>query len=258
VPESNAAHYGSSVVAAPWTWRQFHHTFLGGIGDGPVSIDLMGGQLFYTETSSTTSRIWFKNNTKFLPNHIHLLDATGAEPANDNDGPFLDQFIHAKRSLFVRDSFSSSNAQNSTRDTSEGFVGKFGSNGYNSVKVRGVLLGNDGILDQERGAAVFLAIGNRLSANVVDNTALTIFKVAGRTIAQTNQILPRYVPGSATFGEPNPVGAVDRKYNPVITAAAIDQRTSPDGTFALNMALRSYVRGISPEHGFNITPNVVL
>jgi hypothetical protein len=258
VPESNAAHYGSSVVAAPWTWRQFHHTFLGGIGDGPVSIDLMGGQLFYTETSSTTTRIWFKNNTKFLPNHIHLLDATGAEPANDNDGPFLDQFIHAKRSLFVRDSFSSSNAQDSTRDTSEGFVGKFGSNGYNSVKVRGVLLGNDGILDQERGAAVFLALGNRLSANVVDNTALTIFKVAGRTIAQTNQILPRYVPGSATFGEPNPVGAVDRKYNPVITAAAIDQRTSPDGTFALNMALRSYVRGISPEHGFNITPNVVL
>jgi hypothetical protein len=24
------------------------------------------------------------------------------------------------------------------------------------------------------------------------------------------------------------------------------------------VALRSYVRGISPEHGFNITPNVVL
>jgi hypothetical protein len=41
----------------------------------------------------------------------------------------------------------------------------------------------------------------------------------------------------------------------VITAAALNQA---DGTFFLNMALRSYARGISPEHGFNITPNVVL
>jgi hypothetical protein len=255
VPLSGDAHYGSTSVATPWTWRQFHHTFLGPITNEPVVIDQMGGRQSYLQ-SGVSSRSWFKNaaGTRYLVNHIHLLTSAGAEPADNDSGPFLDQFIHAKRSLIVRSSFLTPFAGSSTGAVSQGFVGRFGSNGYNTVKTRGVLLGNEGLLDQERGATVLLGVDARL-ALTSDNTAFTIFKVAGLERTQTTQILPKYVPGSATFGEPNPVGAVDRKYNPVITTAALNQA---DGTFFLNMALRSYARGISPEHGFNITPNVVL
>jgi hypothetical protein len=150
-----------------------------------------------------------------------------------------------------------------------------------------------------------------LGSGTADNTALSIFKVAGLAINQTTQILPKYgidvnstaagvtyqilslgsttqadwntlagtsgltyavggritaaVNGSTLadttglvepfYGEPHPLGASTKRYNPVITTAALNQA---DGTFFLNMGLRSYDRGISPEHGFNITPNVVL
>jgi hypothetical protein len=256
VPLSGDAHYGSASVATPWTWRQFHHTFLGPIANEPVVIDQMGGRQSYLQ-SGVSSRSWFKNaaGTRYLVNHIHLLTSAGAEPADNDSGPFLDQFIHAKRSLTVRESFLTGFSGSSTGAVSQGFVGRFGSNGYNTVKTRGVLLGNEGLSDQERGATVLLGVDTRWGSGGADNTALSIFKVAGLERAQTTQILPKYAIGSATFGEPNPVGAVDRKYNPVITTAALNQA---DGTFFLNMALRSYARGISPEHGFNITPNVVL
>jgi hypothetical protein len=257
VPDSGSAHYGSALVAAPWTWRQFHHTFLSSITNEPVVIDLMGGRISYSQGSATVDRSWYRNSTdtRYLANHIHLLTSAGAEPADNDSGPFLDQFIHAKRSLVVRSSFETPFSGSSTGNVSQGFVGRFGSNGYNSVKTRGVLLGNEGLQDQERGATVFLAAASRLASGTPDNTALSIFKVAGLAINQTTQILPKYVPGAATFGAPNPVGGTGKEYNPVITAAALNQA---DGTFFLNMALRSYVRGISPEHGFNITPNVVL
>jgi hypothetical protein len=258
VPLSGDAHYGSTSVATPWTWRQFHHTFLGPITNEPVLIDQMGGRISYSqEGQGTGARSWYKNlaDTKYLANHIHLLTSVGAEPADNDSGPFLDQFIHAKRSFAVRASFTTEFSGSSTGDISQGFVGRFGSNGYNTTKTRGVLLGNEGILDQERGATVFLGVQARLALTDADNTAYTIFKVAGLAKNETDQILPKYVIGSATFGEPNPVGAVERKYNPVITTAALNQA---DGAFALNMGLRSYARGISPEHGFNITPNVVL
>jgi hypothetical protein len=255
VPLSGDAHYGSASVATPWTWRQFHHTFLSSITDEPVVIDQMGGRVSYLQ--GTADRSWYRNSTdtRYLANHIHLLTSAGAEPADNDSGPFLDQFIHAKRSLTVRESFLTGFSGSSTGNVSQGFVGRFGSNGYNSVKTRGVLLGNEGLVDQERGATVFLAADSRLGSGAPDNTALSIFKVAGLAINQTTQILPKYVPSSATFGAPNPVGGTGKEYNPVITAAALNQA---NGTFFLNMALRSYVRGISPEHGFNITPNVVL
>jgi hypothetical protein len=257
VPLSGDAHYGSASVAAPWTWRQFHHTFLGSITNEPVVIDQMGGRVSYNQGSAAGDRSWYRNSTdtRYLANHIHLLTSAGAEPADNDSGPFLDQFIHAKRSLTVRESFLTGFSGSSTGNVSQGFVGRFGSNGYNSVKTRGVLLGNEGLLDQERGATVFLGAGTRLGSGSASNTALSIFKVAGLAINQTTQILPKYVPGAATFGAPNPVGGTGKEYNPVITTAALNQA---DGTFFLNMALRSYVRGISPEHGFNITPNVVL
>jgi hypothetical protein len=257
VPLSGDAHYGSASVATPWTWRQFHHTFLSSITNEPVVIDQMGGRISYNQGSAAGDRSWYRNSTdtRYLANHIHLLTSAGAEPADNDSGPFLDQFIHAKRSLVVRSSFLTPFSGSSTGNVSQGFVGRFGSNGYNTVKARGVLLGNEGLVDQERGATVFLAADSRLASGTPDNTALSIFKVAGLAINQTTQILPKYVPGSATFGAPNPVGGTGKEYNPVITAAALNQA---DGTFFLNMGLRSYVRGISPEHGFNITPNVVL
>jgi hypothetical protein len=257
VPRSGDAHYGSASVATPWTWRQFHHTFLSSITNEPVVIDQMGDRISYSQGSAAGDRSWYRNltDTRYLANHIHLLTSAGAEPADNDSGPFLDQFIHAKRSLVVRSSFETPFSGSSTGNVSQGFVGRFGSNGYNSVKVRGVLLGNEGLVDQERGATVFLAADSRLASGTQNNTALSIFKVAGLAINQGTQILPKYVPGSATFGAPNPVGGTGKEYNPVITAAALNQA---DGTFFLNMALRSYARGISPDHGFNITPNVVL
>lgn len=257
VPDSGSAHYGSASVATPWTWRQFHHTFLSSITNEPVVVDQMGGRISYNQGTAAVDRSWYRNSTdtRYLANHIHLLTSAGAEPADNDSGPFLDQFIHAKRSLIVRSSFQTSFSGSSTGNVSQGFVGRFGSNGYNAVKTRGVLLGNEGVLDQERGATVFLAADSRLSSGTPDNTALSIFKVAGLAINQSTQILPKYVPGSATFGAPNPVGGTGKEYNPVITAAALNQA---NGTFFLNLAMRSYARGISPEHGFNITPNVVL
>jgi hypothetical protein len=313
VPDSGSAHYGSASVATPWTWRQFHHTFLSSITNEPVAIDQMGGRISYNQGSAASDRSWYRNSTdtRYLANHIHLLTSAGAEPADNDSGPFLDQFIHAKRSLTVRESFLTGQAGSSTGNVSQGFVGRFGSNGYNTVKTRGVLLGNEGLLDQERGATVFLAADSMLGIPGADNTALSIFKVAGLAINQTTQILPKYgidvnstaagvtyqilslgsttqanwntlagtsgltyavggritaaVNGSTLadttglvepfYGEPHPLGTSTKRYNPVITTAALNQA---DGTFFLNMGLRSYDRGISPEHGFNITPNVVL
>lgn len=257
VPDANNAHYGSAAVNAPWTWRQFHHTFIGSITDEPIYIDQMGDRVTWVQPDEGhLARNWYQNsaNTRYLANHIHLLTTAGAEPADNDTGPFLDQFIHAKRSIVVRSSFTIGSAATTTGNVSQGFVGRFGSNGYNSVKTRGVLLGNEGIFDQERGATVFLGLDTKQGGSA-DNTALSIFKVAGLALSQVTQILPKYVPGSATFGAPNPVGGTGKEYNPVITTAALNQA---DGTFFLNIALRSYVRGISPEHGFNITPNVVL
>jgi len=313
VPLSGDAHYGSAPVAAPWTWRQFHHTFLGSINNEQVLIDQMGDRQSYSQTTTAGTRSWYKtaDGTKYLPNHIHLLDSSGAEPLDNNSGPFLDQFIHAKRSLVVRVSFETNFSSAATGAISQGFVGRFGSNGYNTTKTRGVLMGNEGLLDQERGVAVFLGNRCRLGISTADNIALTIFKVAGLSATQPTQILPKYgidvnsaaagvtyqilslgsttqanwntlagtsgltyavgnritaaVNGSTLadttgvieplFGEPHPLGASTRRYNPVITTAALNQA---DGTFFLNVGLRSYARGISSEHGFDITPNVVL
>jgi hypothetical protein len=261
VPQSGNAHYGSTPVThtstAPqrWTWRQTHHTFLASTteSDQVVKIDEMGNRASYRQGTGAGDSTYYKNASTYLPNHIHLLTPAGAEPANNDDGPFFDQFIHVKRSFIVRSAFASRNSNQSNGTVSEGFVGKFGSNGYNSVKTRGVLLGNEALLEEERSAIAFLGTATRGSL-FTTATSRTIFKLAGLAKESINEI-PKFDAGAATFGEPNPVGAVDRKYNPVITAAAQNQG---NGTFALNMALRSYVRGISPEHGYNITPNLVL
>jgi hypothetical protein len=177
-------------------------------------------------------------------------------PGDDDTGPFFDQFIHAKTLLSVRQSFQAGFTGDDAGGATQGFFGRFGSNGYNTAKTRGVLLGNQGLLDQERSATVVL--GSRTLQQGSDHEAAfvgTIFAIAGISKDTRNVSVPKYVIGSATFGEPNPPGAVDRKFNPVITSAGLNQA---DGAFGLNMGLRSYARGISPEHGFNVTPNAVL
>jgi len=254
VQSSSNAHYGAASVSAPWVWRQTHHTFIGSINDQPITIDQLGGAGWYKQGTAVNDRTWYKNASTYLPNHIHLLTATGAEPVNDTEGPFFDQFIHATRSLTVREAFRNINASSAIGPVSEGFVGQFGSNGYNNVKTRGVLLGNSGLFDEERSAVVFL--GPLTSTQGISSeTSRSIFKVAGISFADLRQAVPKFVIGSATFGEPNPIGDTGRKYNPIINTAAVNDA---DGTFALNMGLRSYARGISPEYGFNITPNTVL
>lgn len=253
LPLSGSAHYGSTSVTGPWTWRQHHHTFIGPVNNEVIYIDQMGGKASYKQGTAAADRSWFKNNTKYLPNHIHLTDINGLYPANSDSGPFFDQFIHAKSGIKVRDAFQTPLSSSSTGSISQGFYGKFGSNGYNSVKTRGVVLGNEGILDEERSATVFISSESAFASGDADNEALTIFKVAGLGVSESSQILPRYEsPGNNKYGEPYPDG-----YDPVpiITTGSLNQAGT---AFALNMGLRSYSRGISPEYGFTIKPNAIL
>ncbi len=257
VPSSGLGHYGFTEVPGPnWIWRQTHHTFIGSMDDGPVLIDQLGGVASYRQSGSVASdRNWHKNATKYLPNHIHLQTIEGGEPTNKSEGPYFDQFIHAKRSFAVRQAFTSISISGSSGPVTEGFVGNFGSNGYNEVKTRGVLLGNANQYDEERGGTVFLGPLAKTPNLLTSELATTIFKAAGVSFANLSQAVPLYSPGPASYGEPNPVGPVNKKYNPVITVAS---QNSGGGELAMNVALRSYARGISPEHGFNVTPNAVL
>jgi hypothetical protein len=273
VPGSDRAHYGpaplsagqptiTGEIPAPWTWRMTHHTFIGALesGNGTVVIEELGwGSAFYLERSgSPFTRVYFKNVEKYLPSHIHLLTIAGNEPGANN-GPFFDQFIHAANGFQCNYAFSRGLgfARDTTIQFSSGFVGRFGSNSCNIVKTRGVLLGNQGNFDEERGAVVRLDVETR-TVRLGGEKAYTIFKVAGARNDNIEQFMPTYAdPPPASFGEPLPLGPTGKKYNPVITSSAL----SVAGTqfpLALNIGLRSYARGISPEHGFNITPNVIL
>ncbi len=309
VLNSGQAHYGTASVPTPWTWRQFHHTFIGPATDGPQSVFIqsLGGRrnALYT-AGDTTTRTWFRNNTKYLPNHIHLLDSTGAEPSDNTNGPFLDQFIHAYGGLSIGNAFRTGAVTASfASPVTEGFVGKFGANGYNTVKTRGVLLGNAQNLSDERGSVVFLQPGTTTSL-LPAYAANSIFKLAGVTGTNVLNSVPAYVqPATVTagsfvvarqyeivtagttnftligaadsnvgtvftatgagtgtgtarptgFGQPVTVGPAGRRYNQVITTEANNGNGTPLG---LNVALVSYARGISPEHGLSITPNVVI
>jgi hypothetical protein len=263
IPGSNQAHYGNTAVLADWTWRMTHHTFIGALesGTGTVLISELGrGDVFYLENPSNSyTRVFYQSGSKYLPNHIHLLTINGTEPTNDNTGPFFDQFIHAANGLQCGYAFSRAHgfARDTGRPFSSGFVGRFGRNGYNSVKTRGVLLGNQGNFDEERGSTVKLSVEAR-TVRLANEQAYTLFKVAGASNSNIEQFMPAYSnPPPASFGEPLPLGPADKKYNPVITlpAPSVAGAQSP---LALNIGLRSYARGISPEHGFNITPNVIL
>jgi hypothetical protein len=243
---ANSGHYGSATVSAPWTWDQSYHTFIGAAPRYglPITVTFGSGVRFNTNTSLASASTYYQDGTdKLLPNHIHLLTSAGAVPSDANSGPFFDQFIHAPVALNVSQAW-----QGTTESTQaslprlQGFVGKFGSNGYNSTKTRGVLGGNAGALDPETGFTFLL--GEAVRAN----SGRSIFQRAGIAVgAADNTARVTYDDQGQNFGEGFPAGE-----NPPVT-------TDTSGGAALNVGLRSYRRGISPEFGISIpATNVIL
>lgn len=247
LPLANSAHYGNAVVNAPWRWEQTYHTFIGAAFDGPQTLTLNLGSTInvITNTSSPFSQSNYVDLTgKLLPNHIHLLDSSGAVPSGTDTGPFFDQFIHASRGLFVPEAWPGPyESQTETIGKRlQGFVGRFGRNGYNATKTRGVLGGNAKNAEAETGFTFALTFG--VSA---EDNAQTIFQRAGLTSAESNTAArPTFNPSSTAPGDGFPAGL-----NPIIT-------TDTSGGAALNVGLRSYLRGISVANAITIpATNVV-
>jgi hypothetical protein len=116
----------------------------------------------------------------------------------------------------------------------QGFIGRFGSNGHNTTKTRGVLLGNPFI--EPEGGTITLG---------VTTTTSTIFIKAG----VTGFVALPYVAGSASYGEANPSGD-----NPVITT-----KDNSSTTLDLNLGSRSWRAGISSQYGSIIrTRNIAI
>jgi peptidoglycan hydrolase-like protein with peptidoglycan-binding domain len=247
IENSNVLHYGASnaLVEAPWTFKQFHHTFIGTTGDleGSLFVDMVFGMIgFYYSVligSSSIDRNFYSDLTgKPLPNHIHLItnSSTSNElnyPSNDNDGPFLDQLIHAKTSITIESFFVDVFAFNTTVPVRSGFMGRFGSNGHNQTKSRGILL----------GCRYFGKEGGTISQTDISQYG-TIFRRAGAI----NTTFVPYVqdPGNSTnYGEGYPAGP-----NPVITT-----RDNGSTTVNLNMGARSWRAGISPQYGSIVRPD---
>jgi hypothetical protein len=246
VSAANSLHYGSATVSAPWTWDQTYHTFIGAAPRYglPMTVTFGGGSKFDTNSSLVSASTYYQDGTgKLLPNHIHLLTSAGTAPSDANSGPFFDQFIHAPVALYVSSAWSTiSESTQASLPRLQGFIGKFGSNGYNSTKTRGVLGGNAGGLDPEIGFTFLL--GDKVDAN----SGRSIFQRAGIAVGAANSTARvTYDDQSQNFGEGFPAGE-----NPPLT-------TDTSGDAALNAGLRSYRRGISPEFGISIpATNVIL
>jgi hypothetical protein len=137
VPIANSVHYGSATVSAPWTWDQTYHTFIGAapLYGLPIAVTFGGNVRFNTNPNLANASTYYQDGTgKLLPNHIHLLTNAGAAPSNANSGPFFDQFIHAPAALNVPSAWPGfSESTQASLPRLQGFVGKFGSNGYNST-----------------------------------------------------------------------------------------------------------------------------
>jgi hypothetical protein len=255
-------HYGPAVTA-PWTYRQFYHTFISTMAINKINIKALGPEptnWIYVPnavdagTVGVLSNDWYADRTgKLLPNHIHLLTNSttptapnGFTPAaglaypltGDNDnGPFLDQFIHAKYGIVFDWVWLNPFGVNNARPVWPGFLGRFGSNGHNSVKTRGVLLGNQHG-EVEGGCEV--TAGNTWYRG-------SPFMKAGIVDPTTNISVAPFVLGSASFGEANPV---------VKNSATRSITTKDNGstTLDLNLGLVNWAKGISPEYGTNIRP----
>jgi hypothetical protein len=131
--------------------------------------------------------------------------------------------------------FSTQGAGSVTRKVHQGFIGKFGSNGHNATKTRGVLLGNS--LSEPEGCTITLGI---------TTVSSTIFVKAGDT-----GIRPlTYQTGGAAdaYGEGFPTGS-----NPVITT-----KDSGGTSIDLNLGARSWLAGISRQYGAIIRPRSIV
>lgn len=247
VPLANVAHYGTGGNNAPWIWEQTHHTFIGSTPRSAQSLSLQfgSGLSVNTDPSLASALNYYVDLTgKLLPNHIHLLDNSGAVPSDNNTGPFFDQFIHAPTRLFVVSAWAGFNESQSQTvgNRRQGFIGKFGRNGYNPTKTRGVLGGNAGNLDTETGFTLALS-----EFSAFTGTARTMFQRAGLTSAEADSAsIPTFNASSTATGDGFPTGL-----NPVIT-------TDTSGSAALNVALRSYLRGISTANAITIPSTSVI
>jgi hypothetical protein len=248
LPQAGDAHYGSSAVSAPWTWEQTYHTFIAPAPGDPSDIALsLGGDSSLRANLGTSFNTWsyYQDQTgKLLPNHIQLLTTSGQVPANDNTGPFFDQFVHAPSKFATRNVWQSVGETLATPGPRlQGFVGKFGSNGYNSVKTRGVLGGNLGVEDPEAGFTFSLSPGSGA------NGGKSIFQKAGIAAgAADSTARPTFDSVNATDpGEGYPDTPTIE--NPVITT---------DGSAGLNVGLRSFKQGISVDRAIIIPNNNVI
>lgn len=250
LPQADAYHYGTAAVATPWAWEQTYHTLIGvnpSLGQ-LISLKLGNSLRFDTNPSVVGSFTYYQDGSgKLLPNHIRLLDNAGAIPADSDTGPFFDQFIHAPQGLFVVEAWTAFGESDGvpTLPRLQGFDGKFGSNGYNSTKTRGVIGGNSGAgsVDTPEEGFTFSLLSMPSA-----NAGLSIFQRAGVAVGSTNlSARPTYNDQSQAFGTGFPTGA-----NPVIT-------TDTSGGAALNLGLRSFRKGTSAEFATTIIPaNAIL
>jgi hypothetical protein len=180
---------------------------------------------------------------KLLPNHIHLLTSAGAAPADNDAGPFFDQFIHAPLSLSVQNAWARAFETGATTlPRLQGFVGKFGSNGHSATKTRGVLGGNADVVGSETGFTL------SLTGSPEAVSGRSIFQRAGIAVGAADSTARVTFNASSTApGDGFPTGL-----NPVIT-------TDTSRSAALNVGLRSYLRGISTANAITIpVTNVIL
>lgn len=254
---SDIIHHGTAAAAAPWTFRQFYHTFISTMGNVNINIKILGSYYYAVYRSDAGTTIPGANvdryadlSGKLLPNHIHLLtNSTTATAPNSftsaaglaypvtgdyDNGPFFDQFIHAKNGAVFDGPFITYGSLNTLRPVWQGFLGRFGSNGHNATKTRGILLGNNWE-EPEGGATITLGIFY---------AATSIFRKAGVVDTNGAPTLPAQNVGSVSYGEANPTGS-----NPVITS-----RDNGSTTLDLNLGVRTWRAGISPQYGSNIRP----
>mgnify|MGYP003345032824 CR=1 FL=1 len=257
LPRANALHYGSSAVTTPWTWRQFYHTLISTSSSKDLNIGQLGGIVWTRLGTGAYDFTYFKDLSpgggKYLPNHIHLVtnsstSSTLSYPgAGDvTSGPFFDQIFHAKGSITITRAWWLNAAYGTSGQLHSGFVGRFGSNGFNSTKTRGILLGVPNSTSTPEGFAQ-IRIGPEVLAMGSPLTTIGIFRKAGGNFDATslvNNSLP--FSGSPSYGEASPSGA-----NPVITTA--DNGSS---TLDLNMGGRSWEGGISSQYGTLISVRV--
>jgi hypothetical protein len=259
---ANYAHYGTAAVPTPWIWRQFYHTLIAPTMPGvSINLDHIGGYV-NGRTGMTVNALRSNGPDvsyytdlfgKLLPNSIHLISNAStsiviAYPTNQSDvtmGPYLDQVIHARFGMTVVNAFFRDTADKGTGQVWAGWVGKFGSNGHNNTKTRGVILGSAyGNYLQPEGSCS-IVINDTVVYKGSPVASVGLFMRAGANLSNFTTYTPGFTAGLANYGEGNPTGN-----NPVITSA--------DPTADLNIALRSWAAGISPQYGSTINTNVVL